>query len=143
MLIKNANIYFQNLLVPVYLVKKLYQLVPAYTEDDNVVGKLNLFQYVQKDGTSINLPTYEEVFEWFRNRGFYFDIRYNFDNEISSDSDETNWYFYELWIDDGDEGIIEKKWFKSYKQTREHLLNRIVETCGEKYGNSLPKLYDI
>lgn len=131
MVIKNANLYFHNLLVPVYLVKKLYQLVPAYTEDDNVVGKLNLFQYVQKDGTSINLPTYEEVFEWFRNRGFYFDIRYNFDDE-THDTD-INWYFYELWIDDGDEGIIEKKYYKSYKQAREHLLNRIVETCAEKY----------
>ena len=127
MVIKNANIYFHNLLVPVYLVKKLYQLVPAYTEDDNVVGKLNLFQYVQKDGTSINLPTYEEVFEWFRNRGFYFDIRYNFEEE------NEYLYFYELWIDDGEEGIIEKKWFKSYKQAREHLLNRIVETCAQKY----------
>ena len=133
MVIKNANLYFHNLLVPVYLVKKLYQLVPAYAEDDNVVGKLNLFQYVQKDGTSINLPTYEEVFEWFRNRGFYFDIRYNFDNEISSDSDETNWYFYELWIDDGEYGKIEKGYHKTYKQAREHLLNRIVETCAEKY----------
>lgn len=127
MVIKNANLYFHNLLVPVYLVKKLYQLVPAYTEDDNVVGKLNLFQYVQKDGTSINLPTYEEVFEWFRNRGFYFDIRYNFEEE------NEYLYFYELWIDDGEEGIIEKKWFKSYKQAREHLLNRIVETCAQKY----------
>lgn len=133
MVIKNANLYFHNLLVPVYLVKKLYQLVPAYTEDDNVVGKLNLFQYVQKDGTSINLPTYEEVFEWFRNRGFYFDIRYNFDDSENDDSENQNEYFYELWIDDGEYGEIERGYHKSYKYTREHLLNRIVETCAEKY----------
>ena len=63
--------------------------------------------------------------------GFYFDIRYNFDN-TKLDTD-INWYFYELWIDDGDEGIIEKKYYKSYKQAREHLLNRIIETCAEKY----------
>ena len=133
MKLKNTNLYFHNLLVPVYLVKKLYRLVPAYTKDD-YSSKLNLFQYIQKDGTSINLPTYEEVFEWFRNRGFYFDIRYNFEeNETCNSNDDINWYFYELWIDDGDEGIIEKKYYKSYKQAREHLLNRIIETCAEKY----------
>ena len=135
MKLKNANLYFHNLLVPVYLVKKLYQLVPAYTKD-NYSSKLNLFKYIQKDGTSINLPTYEEVFEWFRNRGFYFDIRYNFDGNIENEDFEKEneyLYFYELWIDDGEYGIIEKKYYKSYKQAREHLLNRIIETCAEKY----------
>ena len=105
MKLKTANLYFHNLLVPVYLVKKLYQLVPAYTED----GK-TLFQHLpgtgiilagdekeddySKDGTSINLPTYEEVFEWFRNRGFYFDIRYNFEeNDTCNSNGEINWSF--------------------------------------------------
>ena len=154
---KSRNIY-PKFLVPIYIVKKLTS-IKAYNEDDTIKEHI-CFRYIPgigikyRDTTTIKenvegveyilVPSYDDIFEWFRNRGFYFNIRYNFEeNGTGIYDDNINWYFYELWIDDGEYGKIERGYHKTYIQAREHLLNRIIETCEEKYGNYPTKTTDI
>lgn len=148
-MVKSRNIY-PKFLVPIYIVKKLTD-IKAYNEDE-VIKEHMLFRYIPGIGIKykdisattntaenekgLPVPSYDDIFEWFRNRGFYFNIRYNFEeNGTGIYGDNINWYFYELWIDDGEYGKIERGYHKTYIQAREHLLNSIIETCVEKYGN--------
>jgi hypothetical protein len=142
-MVKSRNIY-PKFLVPIYIVKKLTD-IKAYNEDE-VIKEHMLFRYIPGIGIKykdisattntaenekgLPVPSYDDIFEWFRNRGFYFNIRYNFNT-----SKDDNLYFYGIWIDDGEYGGIERRYYKTYKECREHLLNRLIEVCIEKYGN--------
>lgn len=141
-MVKSKNIY-PKFLVPIYIVKKLTD-IKAYNEDE-AIKEYIFFHYipgvgikywdngkekVEGDKICLPVPSYDDIFEWFRNRGFYFNIRYNFNT-----SKDDNLYFYGIWIDDGEYGGIERRYYKTYKECREHLLNRLIEVCIEKYGN--------
>ena len=67
-----------------------------------------------------DLPTWEQVFEWFREKGF----RISLENH----EDSTKFMFYNMKIN---EGKHFKGEFSSYEETREVLVNKLIEVYEE------------
>ena len=67
-----------------------------------------------------DLPNWEQVFEWFRKRGFYI--------TLENHQDSTKFMFYNMKIN---EGKHFKGEFSSYKETREVLVNKLIEVYGK------------
>ena len=62
-----------------------------------------------------DLPTYEQVFEWFRKKGFHSHIEYTSDNDMF----KINIFGILLQT-----GI---SYFKTYEEAREELVNKLIE----------------
>ena len=73
-------------------------------------------------GSLVCSPTFEQVFEWFREKGF----RISLENH----EDSTKFMFYNMKIN---EGRHFKGEFSSYEKAREALVNKLIEV----YENSI------
>ena len=76
-------------------------------------GKFNKYNFQ-------TIPTWEQVFKWFRSKGFNFHIEYTSDNELF----KTNII-----------GVLlhtNVSYFETYEEAREELVNKLIEL----YGNN-------
>lgn len=69
----------------------------------------------------VSAPTFEQVFEWFRKKGF----RISLENH----EDSTKFMFYNMKIK---EGKHFKGEFSNYEKAREALINKLIEVYGNK-----------
>lgn len=67
-----------------------------------------------------DLPTFEQAFDWFRSKGFYI--------TLENHKDSTKFMFYNMKIN---EGKHFKGEFSSYEETREVLVNKLIEVYGK------------
>lgn len=67
------------------------------------------------------VPTFEQVFEWFRKK----DFRISLENH----EDSTEFIFYNMKIN---EGKHFKGKYSNYEKTREALINKLIEVYGNK-----------
>ena len=71
----------------------------------------------------IDLPTYEQVFEWFREKGFESYIRL----ESHAHFDEGNYYYFEI----TKSNLRQLDWqgdFDDYNESREELVKALIQT---------------
>jgi hypothetical protein len=87
-------------------------------------GKLDSIknsEHINDDITfGISLPTWEQVFEWFRNKGFMITL-INYE-------DESKFSFYNMKIRGG---VHYVGTFKTYEEAREELVNRLTKVYKE------------
>ena len=69
----------------------------------------------------VSLPTWEQVLEWFREKGF----RISLENH----EDSTKFMFYNMEIN---EGKHFKGEYSNYEEAREALVNKLIEVYGSK-----------
>ena len=106
------------------------QIVKLFEKSTNLIiePSLETFEttyyknYLKNPDKYIPLYTYEQVLEWFREKGF----RISLENH----EDSTKFMFYNMKIN---EGKHFKGEFSSYEETREVLVNKLIEV----YGNSI------
>lgn len=72
---------------------------------------------LNKDEIFCYVPTYEQVFQWFREEGLF-----GFANKRIS----QNKYFYEIEVI-GNDCIIGSKQYNTYEETREDLILKLIE----------------
>ena len=86
------------------------------------IGDVELDNYNQK-GFYASIPNWEQVFEWFREKGYesYIDI------ENQSMFDECCYYFYVITNERGRE-IDSKSYFDDYEEAREALVKALIQT---------------
>ena len=138
---------YPNWLVPIKIAKKLKKIgfntntFFLYNEEDEPkvmfglntfeevdgqsnleIEQLYLYQEADMESYECVLPTWEQAIEWFRNRGFYI--------TLENHQDSTKFMFYNMKIN---EGKHFKGEFSSYKETREVLVNKLIEV----YGNNI------
>ena len=140
---KNNN--YPNWLVPLEIAKELKEIgfdVPTlfhYYENDfdisvetndyynegEAQGYLNFYISALKEEDfniykiHISIPTWEQVFEWFREKGYIGTINFVY-------IDKNNFY-YKLRIN-GKCNFINEEKFTNYEDTREKLINKLIET---------------
>ena len=138
---------YPNWLVPLEIAKKLKEIgfdVPTlfhYYENDfdisvetndyynegEAQGYLNFYISALKEEDfniykiHISIPTWEQVFEWFRNK----DFRISLENH----EDSTKFMFYNMKINDGKHFKGE---YPSYEKARKELINKLIKI----YGNT-------
>lgn len=71
-------------------------------------------------GSLVCIPTYEQVFEWFREKGFRI--------FLENHEDSTKFMFYNMEINDGKHFKGE---FSNYEEAREALVNRLIKEYTE------------
>lgn len=121
-----------SFLVPLFLSKQLKRIgfdektIFFYSFDNCAKGlrshsepyNMNCSQFFE--GAYVSLPTWEQVLEWFRKKGFYI--------TLENHQDSTKFMFYNMKIN---EGKHFKGEFSSYKETREVLVNKLIEVYGK------------
>ena len=128
---KNNN--YPNWLVPIEIAKELkeigFDLPCAFvlTNKDRLgfttegEGNYHLFDDLDLNSNSesslVCIPTYEQVFEWFREKGF----RISLENH----EDSTKFMFYNMKIN---EGKHFKGEFSNYEEAREELVKTLIQT---------------
>ena len=100
-----------------YYDEELLKISPWHDEEFAVTNwNDKLFHYC------VSLPTYEQVFEWFRERGF----RISLENH----EDSTKFMFYNMEIEDG-------KHFKgkssNYNKARKSLIKELINNYKERH----------
>ena len=102
-----------------------------YKEENKIWGSEHILKrrsynanYTDK---GISIPTYEQVFEWFRDKGFRI--------TIENHEDSTKILFYNMTISDGKHF----KWeLPTYEEAREVLVEKLIETYKQdRNGNSI------
>ena len=84
---------------------------------DKIIPGIRNKDHIDTDNTfGISLPIFEQIFEWFRNKGF----RISLENH----EDSTKFMFYNMKIN---EGKHFKGEFSNYEKAREALLNKLIE----------------
>ena len=85
------------------------------------IGDVELDNYNRK-GFYASIPTWDQVFEWFREKGFESYIRL----ESHAHFDEGNYYYFEI----TKSNLRQLDWqgdFDDYNEAREALLNKLIE----------------
>ena len=130
---KNNN--YPNWLVPLEIAKELKEIgfdipcsfyydekllkISPWHDEEFVVTNWNdkIFRYC------VSLPTHEQVFEWFREKGFESYIRL----ESHAHFDEGNYYYFEI----TKSNLRQLDWqgdFDDYNETREALAKALIRT---------------
>lgn len=91
-------------------------------EDSNYHLFDDLDLHSNSQGSLLCVPTFEQVLNWFRDRGF----RISLENH----EDSTRFMFYNMKINEGKHFKVE---FSSYEKSREALVNKLIEV----YENSI------
>lgn len=137
---KNNN--YPNWLVPLYIAKELKEIgfeeechffwnfyedvnkmccYADISEEDHDFLLPNTYNYNNKNSTGyyvyLSLPTWEQVLEWFRKKGF----RISLENH----EDSTKFMFYNMKIN---EGKHFKGEFSNYEEVREALVKALIRT---------------
>lgn len=125
---------YPNWLVPIKTAKKLKEIgfdepcIFSYSEGFGITACLRIgasdepliSDFIIGGNTPnsplTDLPTWKQVFEWFRNRGFYI--------TLENHKDSTKFMFYNMKIN---EGKHFKGAFSSYEKAREELINKLIE----------------
>lgn len=95
-----------------YYDEKLLKISPWHDEEFAVTNwNDKLFRYC------VSIPTWEQVFEWFREKGF----RISLENH----EDSTKFMFYNMKIN---EGKHFKGEFSNYEEAREALVKALIQT---------------
>lgn len=134
---KNNN--YPNWLVPLDIAKKLKDLkfnlnCYFYREEgrngkDLIKSPFSLSQDALRNynnsyyDTSTSVPTWEQVFEWFREKGFESYIRL----ESHAHFDEGNYYYFEI----TKSNLRQLDWqgdFDDYNEAREALVKALIQT---------------
>lgn len=79
--------------------------------------------------TFVAIPTYEQVFLWFRNKGYDINIIYVFDKRLECGVG------YEYEIIYNYEWLKSSRYFNSYEGARKECLTELIKLYKEKYGN--------
>lgn len=82
------------------------------------LSEFNFF-YNEEIGECITIPTWEQVFEWFREKGYIGTINFVY-------IDKNNFY-YKLRIN-GKCNFINEEKITNYEEAREKLINKLIET---------------
>ena len=119
---KNKN--YPNWLVPLEIAKELKEIgFDMVCQNWHVyesfisVNFTYLDRYRKNNYDVTTIPTWEQVFEWFRNKGFIITL---IDYE-----DESKFSFYNMKIKGG---VHYASTFKTYEEAREALINKLIET---------------
>ena len=90
----------------------------------NESNQYHLFEELDLNSNSesslVCIPTYEQVFEWFREKGFRI--------FLENHEDSTKFMFYNMEINDGKHFKGE---FSNYEEAREALVNRLIKEYTE------------
>ena len=127
---------YPNWLVPLEIAKELKEIgfdIPCafvLTNKDkigfttNESNQYHLFEELDLNSNSesslVCIPTYEQVFEWFREKGFRI--------FLENHEDSTKFMFYNMEINDGKHFKGE---FSNYEEAREALVNRLIKEYTE------------
>lgn len=84
------------------------------------IEQLYLYQEADMESYECVLPTWEQAIEWFRSKGFCI--------TLENHKDSTKFMFYNMKIN---EGKHFKGEFSSYEETREVLVNKLIEVYGK------------
>lgn len=91
------------------------------SEEDDDFLLPNTYNYNNKNSTGyyvyLSLPTWEQVFEWFREKGFNI--------TLENHEDSTKFMFYNMKIN---EGKHFKGEFSNYEEAREALVKALIRT---------------
>lgn len=91
------------------------------SEEDDDFLLPNTYNYNNKNSTGyyvyLSLPTWEQVFEWFREKGFNI--------TLENHEDSTKFMFYNMKIN---EGKHFKGEFSNYEEAREALVKALIQT---------------
>ena len=136
---KNNN--YPNWLVPIEIAKELKEIgfdepcIFSYSEGIGITACLRygsgeepyISDFIVGGNTPnspyIDLPTYEQVFEWFREKGFESYIRL----ESHAHFDEGNYYYFEI----TKSNLRQLDWqgdFDDYNESREELVKALIQT---------------
>ena len=136
---KNNN--YPNWLVPIEIAKELKEIgfdepcIFSYSEGIGITACLRygsgeepyISDFIVGGNTPnspyIDLPTYEQVFEWFREKGFESYIRL----ESHAHFDEGNYYYFEI----TKSNLRQLDWqgdFDDYNESREELVKALIRT---------------
>mgnify|MGYP003091755394 FL=1 len=86
------------------------------------IEEINNYHFHLDFGLLTDIPTWEQVFEWFREKGFESYIRL----ESHAHFDEGNYYYFEI----TKSNLRQLDWqgdFDDYNEAREALLNKLIE----------------
>lgn len=133
---KNNN--YPTWLVPLEIAKELKDIgfdipcVFVLTNKDKIGfttkgnNQYHLFEELDlnsnSEGSLVCIPTYEQLFEWFREKGF----RISLENH----EDSTKFMFYNMKIN---EGKHFKGEFSNYEEAREALVKALIQTYKNEY----------
>ena len=83
------------------------------------IEEINNYHFHSDFGLSTDIPTLEQVFEWFREKGYIGTINLAY-------IDKNNFY-YKFQIN-GKCNFLNEEKFTNYEDTREKLINKLIET---------------
>lgn len=130
---KNNN--YPNWLVPLEIAKELKEIgfdTPCSFYYDELLLKISPYHDEEFSTTNwndklfrycVSLPTWEQVFEWFREKGFESYIRL----ESHAHFDEGNYYYFEI----TKSNLRQLDWqgdFDDYNEAREALVKALIRT---------------
>lgn len=87
------------------------------------IGQLYFYQGSDMETYECIIPTYEQIFEWFRGKGIHSTLHTY--SVISHNTEEFRFYYE---INSGFDYIVDtKKYYKTYEECREALVNKLIE----------------
>ena len=129
---KNNN--YPNWLVPIEIAKELKEIgfdTPCSFYYDELLLKISPYHDEEFSTTNwndklfrycVSLPTWEQVFEWFREKGF----RISLENH----EDSTKFMFYNMEIENGKHF---KGGFSNYNKARKSLIKELINNYKERH----------
>ena len=100
----------------------------SYYDEGEAQGYLNFYisafkeENFNRDKKCISIPTWEQVFEWFREKGF----RISLENH----EDSTKFMFYNMEIENGKHF---KGGFSNYNKARKSLIKELINNYKERH----------